>query len=757
METFKLLAIRPLENCNKLYSKNLHLGEVYSFYNDYEFLSESNEKVAGNTETSKIKYSKSVPEDLYNITTADGKRHNVNISAIVGKNGSGKSALTELVFITIYLLSVNRDILFPNLESIPKAVKEITENLNIINRRREKTLEQDEISSELEKFKNFLTYDVDFDHVKNYFKKYLKKEKKIIRKKSNYEEKIRSLIDKENEINTIQNALFVEIYYQISNTIFKIKIAGINQKTNIPVCDIYLVNSNLIETNHEIISIVRDLKIDKIIDNSIDITKYFFYTISINYSQYSLNSNFLGDWINSLFHKNDGYQTPIVINPMRDKGNYDINKEMKFAKYRLLSNILIEQNNLKDDKPIYISENFNISFIRFSLNETKIKEQKKKNQEDIEIERDHNLVKDLLLYFLNIEEIRSVKKSNRDYFDLISNYIVDKFDKILNTYVGYEGDYHPNDTLFNEKIIDKLFKDGSHITFKLHQAINFLQHNKIKSYSKKLFNIQEDYIDFSLKELIEWMGNPKSEDIIKNLPPPIFNFEIFLSNGKDKEISFNTLSSGEQQLIHSIQSVVYHINNLQSVYSSSVNRISYKYINILYDEIELYFHPEYQKRFINELLKSLEKLYLDKIEGINILFSSHSPFILSDIPSSNILKLKNGEIQLKKINEQTFGANINDILANDFFLKNGFMGEFVKDRINSVIDFITEDENPNNIWTLNTAKEFIELIGEPLIRAELRELFLRSFYIEENVDVQQLEQEIERLQNIIKSKNNDFN
>lgn len=41
----------------------------------------------------------------------------------------------------------------------------------------------------------------------------------------------------------------------------------------------------------------------------------FFYSLVVNYSQYALNALEVGDWINPLFHKNDGYQTPIVLNP----------------------------------------------------------------------------------------------------------------------------------------------------------------------------------------------------------------------------------------------------------------------------------------------------------------------------------------------------------------------------------------------------------------------------------------------------------
>lgn len=61
----------------------------------------------------------------------------------------------------------------------------------------------------------------------------------------------------------------------------------------------------------------------------------------VNYSFYALNAKEIGIWINPLFHKNDGYQTPIVLNPMRTNDCIDVNKERKLLSRRLQSNIFI--------------------------------------------------------------------------------------------------------------------------------------------------------------------------------------------------------------------------------------------------------------------------------------------------------------------------------------------------------------------------------------------------------------------------------
>lgn len=45
-------------------------------------------------------------------------------------------------------------------------------------------------------------------------------------------------------------------------------------------------------------------------------------------------------WIKGVFHKNDGYLAPLVLNPKRTKGNIDINIENHLAKSRLMSSEL---------------------------------------------------------------------------------------------------------------------------------------------------------------------------------------------------------------------------------------------------------------------------------------------------------------------------------------------------------------------------------------------------------------------------------
>ena len=41
--SFKLLAIRPTENCGKKFLKNLEINRIYKIYNEYKFYNDKSE------------------------------------------------------------------------------------------------------------------------------------------------------------------------------------------------------------------------------------------------------------------------------------------------------------------------------------------------------------------------------------------------------------------------------------------------------------------------------------------------------------------------------------------------------------------------------------------------------------------------------------------------------------------------------------------------------------------------------------------
>ena len=96
------------------------------------------------------------------------------------------------------------------------------------------------------------------------------------------------------------------------------------------------------------------------------------------------------------------------------------------------------------------------------------------------------------------------------------------------------------------------------------------------------------------------------DEIIECLPPSIFDYEIYLNDKKDhKEVSYSAMSSGELQLLQTISTHLYHVRNIMSVNGS---RLQYKNINMIFDEVEICFHPEYQRLFVKKLVDIITNL-----------------------------------------------------------------------------------------------------------------------------------------------------
>lgn len=421
----------------------------------------------------------------------------------------------------------------------------------------------------------------------------------------------------------------------------------------------------------------------------------FFYTVTINHSHYAYNTDDLGDWLNGLFHKNDAYQTPLVLNPMRTKGDFKISTENHLVKSRLISNLVKPTTKFNFKK---LTDNLEAIELDITLNDTKrekiiyeLPTDNPKINEKIKL-KDLNLNEDLIYKKINKYYKFSYDSKNKKKLRIALDYLKYKLVNICVTYSDYERYFSTNNKKFNEELLDEYFKelfvnDESHITFKLKQTLNYIRFSNNNIPIKKQRVPLKNISNFISK--IKEDKNYSKINAIELIPPPFFNTDIILNSEKNEKIEFKTLSSGEKQKIYSISSILYHLSNLDSV-KNTRTKTAYTNVNIILEEIELYFHPEIQRNFINDILNSISGIELYKIKAINFCFVSHSPFILSDIPKENIMFLENIDnkaIQILK-DKSTFGANIHDLLKDGFFMNKGSIGEFAKRRITETIQWI---------------------------------------------------------------------
>lgn len=158
-------------------------------------------------------------------------------------------------------------------------------------------------------------------------------------------------------------------------------------------------------------------------------------------------------------------------------------------------------------------------------------------------------------------------------------------------------------------------------------------------------------------------------------------------------------------------------------------------------------------------------LIFSKCKSIQVVASSNSPFLIADLPKHNVMFLGpfEGDEQQSELtsrskvvsgvdSNQTFAANIHGLLIDNFFLSST-IGEFADRRIKEIIKVIKNPENKDiPQYKIENIRRNIGLIGEPIIRKRLQELFVKRFRYEErnfNEDkIKQLLQEISRLKKI---------
>ena len=177
------------------------------------------------------------------------------------------------------------------------------------------------------------------------------------------------------------------------------------------------------------------------------------------------------------------------------------------------------------------------------------------------------------------------------------------------------------------------------------------------------------------------------------------------------EFSLGKMSSGERQMLYSLSYVLYHIKNIQSV-KEDENRVGYHNICLIFDEVELYYHPDYQRRFLGMLFDAKKWCHIDTniIHSIQILMVTHSPFVLTDMFTQNTLYLKEGVVQ--KVKMQTFGANYYELLNKSFFFDKSAIGTVASNYVNKMIQRKNHGEH--------IEIEDVDMVGDDFIRDYLK-------------------------------------
>jgi len=728
--SFKLLAIRPMPGTDSKFLKNLKPGVIYKFYQEYGYYTDDKkttrvdnlpiEEQKNHIVNYVTQLTQEIPDNLY--STEGGP--SINISAVVGKNGSGKSALIEFYLRSLYLISKNLKIL--DLDKEKKNIEKLSEDT---------FLKLKQVFRGYGEKLDYFVRDIDHELLKS------------------FSSNLYNMVSWKKQINNLNNP----------KNIFE------SEKQKFKGCIYYLADSKvvLIKINNNKITIV-----DENDHSSSDFkSKVNHYNILTNYSIYGLNSHELGSWVNVLFHKNDGYETPLVINPMKSNGIIDVNNDMRLNKIRSIERFLDTESIL--DKKI----NKVILDLGFKSKDTKIRLIEKQDK-IYEIKYNNSSFNDFF-YFIETSdgnELNQISNKlnpnenerNAGYtyrkktIEILNNFLSDIhykkillpdiyefqyfslfhyfLDKLYRFKVNYLNDFSDIDNL-SEFVKKNIISDNTHKTFKLRQCLYYFKINvfsklfpdwtKSKPFAQKIsldiIEIKSNIIDFKLDENSDGKINEYK------IPITFFNIDFEFEDGS----KYSELSSGQIQLLNSLATAYYHIKNIDSKHNENSKNI--ESINLIFDEVELYFHPDFQRIYVSEVINLLKKSKFKFVNTFNLLFLTHSPFILSDIPSQNILRLEDGKPVKSKNDTNSFAANIHDLLADEFFLEDGFMGEFAKGKIQNLL-------NSKKKITENDMK-VVELIGDQFVKSVLKSKLLSKVKTQELLDreIEKREKELSKL------------
>lgn len=396
--------------------------------------------------------------------------------------------------------------------------------------------------------------------------------------------------------------------------------------------------------------------------------------------------------------------------------------------------------------------------------------------------------------------------NHTDELDEILNYLQDDFgidtvDDLLN----YPA---PND--FYEKFYLNCLK-----SFFIHMDLLINEYNipfSSLDYSTYLFHFSKEnysnFFHFTFKHIKDELPNNIYNDFLNELSDLSKNFhdfcEIFgkmefnfsenlpyiiTDNSKTKTFislyqntftkngclgfTWSEMSSGEYGMLclfsrfHHTLKVLKHEYNLffeETDYSLKINKnemgvykfnvTNYKFPTsylLLIDEGDLYFHPQWQKEWLIYFIKLAELIFTGHIQ---IILTTHSPFVLSDFPNTNVIFLKNNTFtntnsSYLEGSTRTFASNIIELFSNSFFMKDGLIGSFAKEKTNHFIHWLLSLSPEETYIHKTEIKKFIDVIGEPLIRNKVLQIYNEKLELYNENDLEHriliLEEELNKL------------
>lgn len=189
-------------------------------------------------------------------------------------------------------------------------------------------------------------------------------------------------------------------------------------------------------------------------------------------------------------------------------------------------------------------------------------------------------------------------------------------------------------------------------------------------------------------------------------------------------LHFEGLSSGELAYLSMFARLDEYLGSMAKELPGG--RILEKDVILFLDEAETALHPDWQRRLVEMLIRYVESR-TRKI-NVHLIFASHSPNLLSDIPRGNVVFLGADAPGLALSQEptaitNTFAANAYDLYRSSFFLQDGPMGSFASEKVREAFELAYEvvrakcdKGKAHSLADVERVRQLVALIGDRTMR-----------------------------------------
>lgn len=200
---------------------------------------------------------------------------------------------------------------------------------------------------------------------------------------------------------------------------------------------------------------------------------------------------------------------------------------------------------------------------------------------------------------------------------------------------------------------------------------------------------------------------------------------------------WRTISSGEKAFLDLFSRLDYGLKQAETQHLLKKNSVIY----VLLDEGDVSFHPRWQKEYLSKILA----FFTNKTQYKYQLFlTTHSPYLISDLPHFNVLMLQHQENASDRLgftkHAKTFGANIHELLSESFFMGDTLFGDFAYQKIKEIFLWYKNEMDLNGDYV----KKLIDLVDEPLLNYKLQQLYNEK--TGNNSEAERLRNQINNLQ-----------